>query len=174
MSSRRRHFFAVLVGALTLVLSIAQPAAAHEGDEGTESFLFVRQAIALIVNTPDAHEAIADKINDAIEAPDTHGVDVGLVEEAQVALEAEDIHGTRSLLEQSIGAQPHLGSVDPVPAGEHVDDAAAESVVEPFLDPLDTSRDLDVGTWMVMAGALILVAAGTVIAVKLRPVQETT
>ena len=168
---------ALAFGALVafVVVAAAGPAAAHEGEEGTEAFQFVRQAIALIVNTPDDHEAIADKINDAIEAPDDHGVDIALVEQAQAALDAEDPHQTRTLLEQSIGAAPHLGAADPVAPGEHVDaepDEEEESAAEPFLDPLDTSRDLSGSDWAVMGGALALIALGGAGALALRPAKE--
>ncbi len=153
-----------------LVFLTAAPASAHEGDEGTEAFLFVRQAVALIVNTPDDRDAIADKINDAIEAPDDHGVDVALVEQARTALEAEDIHQARTLLEQSIGASPHLGTADPAGVGDHVDDQPEEeAVVEPFLDPLDTSKPLSGSDWTVLATAGVLAAAGLASATATRP-----
>jgi len=165
---------ALSIGALVafMVVAAAGPVSAHESEEGTEAFLFVRQAIALIVNTPDDHDAIADKINDAIEAPDDHGVDLSFVEDAQAALEAEDLPQARTLLEHSIGAIPHLGASDPVPAGEHVEDAAEEdTAVEPFLDPLDSSRNLSGSDWAVIGGALALIALGAAAAGALRPTK---
>jgi len=162
------------IGTLIAFMAVAAagPVSAHESEEGTEAFLFVRQAIALIVNTPDDHDAITDKVNDAIEAPDDHGVDIAFVEEARTALEAEDLQQTRSLLEHSIGAVPHLGLTDPVPAGEHVDgETEEETAVEPFLDPLDTSRNLSGSDWAVIAGALALVAIGSTAAASLRPAK---
>jgi hypothetical protein len=50
--------------ALTLVAIGAPPAAAHGGDECDDAGVLVRQAIALILNTPDDTMAIENKITD--------------------------------------------------------------------------------------------------------------
>jgi hypothetical protein len=165
-----------MVTVLILLIGSVGTARAHEGEEGTEASLFVQQAIALIVNTPDDLDAIGDKINDAIEAPDQHGVDVSLVEQARTALEAEDIRLARSLLEQSIGARSQLDSSDPPGIDEHLEEAGEtegeESPLEPFLDPLDTGRDLGGGDWFVIGFAAALVLAGAVITTRLRQARK--
>jgi hypothetical protein len=50
--------------ALTLVAIGAPPAAAHGGDECDDAGVLVRQAIALILNTPDDTMAIENMITD--------------------------------------------------------------------------------------------------------------
>jgi len=150
-----------MVAVLAVVVGWAATAAADGGDEGTEASLFVQQAVALIANTPDAHDAIDDKISDAIEAPDQHGVDITLVEQAGIALEADDVHLARSLLEESIGARLHLDASDPVSIDEHLEEANEEGpATAPFLDPLDTSRDVSGGDWAMMGVAIVLILAG--------------
>lgn len=175
-----------IAGALvaTAVVSMVAvgPVWAHgdEDEEGTEAFQFVRQAIALVVNTPDDHDAIADKIADALDAADDHGVDLALVGDAQAALETEDLHQTRTLLESSIGARPHLVADDPGAAGDHLDGAVddlapADEVAAPaILDPLDTRRDLSSGDWVIVAAALAAIGLGTTAAVRLRPEHRPT
>ncbi len=78
--------------------------------------MLVRQAIALIVNTPDNTMSIQDKIDDALKVEKKEGVDLALVQQAKQALAAGDLHQTRTLLARSIGAQPHLsgGTVPPI------------------------------------------------------------
>src|SRR5262245_50080804 len=103
---------ASVLAALTLGLSAA-PAWAHGGDESDDAGVLVRQAIALVVNTPDDEMAIEDKVTDATEAKHTEGVDIALVERAKAALDAGDLHRVRALLEVSIGARAHLSSALP-------------------------------------------------------------
>src|SRR5262245_37545018 len=101
------------------VVALAPTAAwAHGGDENRSAYDSVRQAIALIVNTPGNHEAIDDKIGDALESDDTDRVNLDLVKQAQAAMDREDDHATRRLLEAAIGARVHTGNADPVPIGE--------------------------------------------------------
>jgi hypothetical protein len=75
---------AVLVG--------ARPAAADEPGESTVASELVRQAIALIVNTPGNMEAAEEKIGDALEVDNREGVDIPLVRQADEALAAGDLH----------------------------------------------------------------------------------
>jgi putative ABC transport system ATP-binding protein len=55
----------------------------------------------------------ADRINDALEAEDHEGVDLGRVEQAKAALEAGDMARTELLLEQALGACPGQPVVNP-------------------------------------------------------------
>lgn len=160
------------VGVLAvIVLAGARPAAAHEPGESAEASELVRQAIALIVNTPDDTEAIEDKVADAQEVEDQEGVDVALVRRAGEAYEAGDLHEARTLLERSIGARPHLGGSDVAAIGEVSEGNAArgaEPGEAPILDPLDTGG-IDGGDAVAIAVGAGLVAAGVVLAVLWRP-----
>jgi hypothetical protein len=131
----------------------------------------VRQAVALIVNTPGNMEAIEEKVGDALEVDDQEGVDIALVRRAGDALEAEDLHQARTLLEESIGARPHLGATDVAPIGEVSDDRTArgaEAGEAPILDPLDTS-DLDGGDTAAIGVGIALASAGVLLGWRWRP-----
>ncbi len=69
----------------------------------------LRQAIALIVNTPADMGAIAGKIDDALKARDKAGVNLALVQQAKNTLASNDMHRVRRLLEAAIGARVHTG-----------------------------------------------------------------
>lgn len=78
----RRSIVMATLSFLLAMLVAAGPAAADEPGESDESAQLVREAIALIVNTPGDMEGIEEKIVDALEAPKQQGVDLDLVEEA--------------------------------------------------------------------------------------------
>lgn len=163
----------LLAAVLMTVPAGAGSAAADEPGESTVASELVRQAIALIVNSPGNMAAIEDKVGDALEVEDQQGVDIALVRRAVEALDAEDLHGARTLLERSIGARPHLGSTDVAPIGEISEDRmarGAEAGEAPILDPLDTS-ELDGGdAAAIVVGALFL-AAGVFLGLRWRPVR---
>jgi hypothetical protein len=180
----RRHRPAVVaMGALLVLLFSAEPAAAHEGEQSTEASDLIRQAIALIVNTPNDTMAIEDKINDAINANDKTGVDIAPVQQANDALEAGDLHRARALLEVSIGAQPHLSSALPVDIGKApAAPGAAPSGVNLATgdnpgggladDPLVASRHFDGRTSTMLAVSIALVVVGVVLAIRYRPLRK--
>jgi hypothetical protein len=72
----------LVVLAVAAVVVLPAPAYGHGDDEPDEDFVLVLQAIALIVNTPDNHGAIADKVDDAVAAADSTNVQLPLVERA--------------------------------------------------------------------------------------------
>jgi len=158
----------------------ARPAWAHGDDETTKAGELVRQAIALIVNTPKDTMAIEDKITDALDSHDTEGVNVDLVKQAKDAFDAGDLHQVRALLEVSIGAQPHLSDTDVRPIGETAgpttgaDTEAAvrlatgeETGTNVAIDPLEARRHFDAGTWLVLMATFAV--AGVALAVWFRP-----
>lgn len=154
-----------------VLLAGARPVNADEPGESTVASELVRQAIALIVNTPDDMETIEDKVGDALEVANQVGVDIDLVRQAGDALEQGDLHTARALLERSIGARPHLGATDVAPIGEISEDRTArgaEPGEAPILDPLDTS-DVDGGDTAAIVVGAILALAGVVLGVRWRP-----
>ena len=107
--------------ACAVVLSVvvhAAPAMADEPGESDESRVLVQQAIALIVNVPDDAMAIGERIDDALEAPDTEGTDLAYVEKAKAALSDGDLEQTRDLLQTSIGAGPYVDQGVPPGIGQ--------------------------------------------------------
>jgi len=161
--------------AVATALALAGPAGADEPGESDESAQLVRQAIALIVNTPGDMEGIEDKIVDAQEAQNQEGVDLALVAEAEEAFEREDMHEVRLLLERSIGAQPHSGEQDPLPIGETRGTpgmemaTGAETGIDVVTDELEPDRDLSGTDGLGLVALAALAAAGVWLALRFRP-----
>jgi len=170
---RKRMFVAAI--AVATALTLAGPAGADEPGESDESAQLVRQAIALIVNTPGDMEGIEDKIVDAQEAPNQEGVDLDLVAEAEEAFEREEMHEVRALLERSIGAQPHRGDQDPLPIGETRGSpgmpmaTGAETGTDVAIDELAPDRSLSGSDGLGLAALAVLTGVGVWLAVRFRP-----
>ena len=146
-------------------------AAQAHGTEGSDRASdLVLQAIALIVNEPDNHEMIKDKIQDALKARDTSGVDLELVRAARASLAADQLHRTRSLLERSIGARAHRGGGEPAPIREvgPTPAGAAPGRALPS-DPLPGRSGLDTGDIVVLGAAIVVAAIGVALAIRYRP-----
>ena len=168
-AARAALLVAVVAGAL---LAGAAPAGADEPGESTVASELVRQAIALIVNTPDNMEAAREKVGDALEVDNREGVDIALVRQADEALAADDLHQARTLLEESIGARSHLGATEVAPIGEVSEGPAvgAEAGEAPILDPLDTGG-LDGGDAAALGIGVTVALIGVLLAWRLRPVH---
>jgi hypothetical protein len=95
------------------VAALAAPASAHEGEEKVPARTQVAVADAILRTQPEQIELAADRINDALEAEDHEGVDLGRVKQAKAALEAGDMPRTELLLEQALGACPGEPVVNP-------------------------------------------------------------
>ena len=180
-----------------LLLSGVGSALGHEDDDGSgKSADLVRQAIALIVNTPGDLDAIRDKVDDAGKAQDTSGVELAMVARARSAFDAGDLHQARALLEQSIGAQPHLdvNATEPAPIRETTPTTAETSdgpmgmpnepvpAASPMTmatgdepgaaliaEPLGTRPHLDGEDWALLAGSITLGMAGVWLGLRYRP-----
>jgi hypothetical protein len=154
----------------TVLLTLANSAAwAHEDEDKERAFNLIRQAIALIVNTPGNHHAIEDKIDDALKAEDTSDVQLPLVQQAMDALEADDVHQARRLLEQSIGARVHTSNADPVPIGDHPPLAGAETGTLATVEGMPGRHGLTGGDWVMLVVSLAVGLGGIAWAFRLRP-----
>lgn len=162
----------VLLAALTTAVLVgAVPAMADEPGESTVAHHLVREAIALIVNTPRNMDAVREKVGDALSVDNQKGVDIALVRQADKALAAGDMHEARDLLERSIGARPHQGASDVVPIGEvsqHQMARGGEPGDAPILDPLDTS-DISGADAAALAVGAILALLGILLGWHWRP-----
>lgn len=175
---RARTGMAALAVAVTLAV-MAGPAWGHGNEESTKAGDLVRQAIALIVNTPKNRMAIEDKVNDALTSKRPEGVNLELVTEAKTALGAGNLHRARALLEVAIGARPHMTSAEvlPIPqtagppGGAEVAGlvTGAESGTNVAADALAARRRFDAGTWLALAATLIVALGGVALAVRYRP-----
>lgn len=92
---------------------VASPALAHEGEEKVPARTQVQVADAILRTQPERMDLAADRINDALEAEDHAGVDLGRVEQAKAALAAGDMPKTELLLEQALGACPGAPVANP-------------------------------------------------------------
>ena len=162
----------LVLAALTATVVIgAASVAADEPGESTMAHHLVREAIALIVNTPGDMEAIREKVGDALEVEDQEGVDIAMVRQADEALAAGDMHEARVLLERSIGARSHVGTSDVAPIGEvseHRMARGGEPGDAPILDPLDTS-EIQGGDAAAVATGAVLALAGILLGWRWRP-----
>lgn len=169
-----------LVAALVLVLGLGVgTAAADEEDESDEAKVLVLQAIALVVNTPEKDEAIAERIEDALAAAHPEGADLALVEEAEEALAAGDMGRTRSLLEEAIGAGPFVGGGSPQPIRETSGEPGApafavggESGTAVVLDEYDPGGRLDGGDWLLVVFSAVTAVGGALLAWRWRPADS--
>lgn len=103
------------VAAGLLLVVPAGSALAHGDEEQVPAKTLLQQAIALLRGQPEEVRAIEDKIRDALEAEDTDGVDLALVERAAAAFDEGDLHLAQDLLEEAIGAAPHRVVTTPNP-----------------------------------------------------------
>jgi hypothetical protein len=92
---------ALLTGLILLLP--AAPALAHGGGDSNQSRVLVLDALSYLANQPAGYEdSVTDKVGDALDAPDTQGVDLDKVAAAQQALKAGDMDQVRTLLQASL------------------------------------------------------------------------
>jgi hypothetical protein len=158
---RNSRFAWRLLAALAAVLALAVVPAAHAvADDGEESKVaaeLVLQAIGLIANDEPAMTA-AEKVDDALNAPDKHGVAMDLVGQAKTALDAGDTRQARSLLADSLGKPAESERV----TGE-------ETGTTTVSDPLDPRDLYGASTWILSAISLVVALAGVALAIRYRP-----
>jgi hypothetical protein len=111
--ARRLGLLGGLVGAFLAAAAVTAPALAHEGEEDVPARTQVQTAVAILRTQPEQLDLAADRINDATEAEDKEGVDIGRVEQAKQTLEAGDMAKTELLLEQALGGCPGAPVVNP-------------------------------------------------------------
>ncbi len=154
----------------SLLLALMPGVASAHGDEDTgRSYDLVRQAIALIVNTPGDMDAITDKINDALGAENRDRVQIPLVQQAKAALESNDMHQVRALLERSIGAKVHIGPAEPVPIGEPAPATGAETGTVAAIDAMSGRGNVNGGDWIMLALSVAAGLGGVALSLRMRP-----
>ncbi len=168
----RRALPAVMIAIVVLGIG-AVPAFARDDGGSDSAGVLVRQAIAHLVHDPNNTMAAGEKIDAAINAVDTSGVDIALVTQAATALGQGNVHGARSLLERSIGARPHLGGSDPQPIREvPTFSVGAETGIDVVTDPLAPYRTLGGGDVAALAALVALGALGACLAMRFRPRRD--
>lgn len=151
----RRACTAVLTGLLLLLP--AAPARAHGEGDSDQSRVLVLDALTYLANKPTGYmDEVTDKVGDALEAPDTAGVNLTKVKAAQRALKRNDMMQVRSLLQASLA--PMTGPV----TGE---DPGTTTMPDPL-----TVHTSWAGSATVLAGvSAAAVLAGLVLAWRWRP-----
>lgn len=146
------------------------------GHDGQDAKDLVLQAIALIVNTPDDHEAIEHRIEEALEASDHEDVDLEHVTHAAEALEKDDLRATRDFLQSAIGAGPFVGTGEPKPIREGTGEpghpayaVGGESGTVVVLDEYRPDRGLDAGNLVLVLLSAAAVIGGGLLAWWFRP-----
>ncbi len=153
---------AVLLGCLS-----AGPAWADE-EESQQASVLVEQAIALIANKA-GDERVAERIRDALAAPDKNRVDLAKVSEAREVIERPGEEPgaesqARALLLDSIG-----GKLPSAPQGGRPA-TGAETGTSIILDELRPAAGIrDRGDVAVLILALAAILAGTYLARRRRP-----
>jgi hypothetical protein len=137
------------------------------------AFDLVRQAIGLIVNTPDDTAAIEDKIDDALHAEDKSDVKMPPVEQAMEALDGGDLDQTRLLLEVAIGARSATGS-EPVSMGNAPPVTGEATGTLAATDPMPGRGGLNGGDWVLLAASVVVGLFGVATAFWLRPASAPT
>lgn len=156
----------LLLAAILILALVPGPARADDGDEPSDrAYDLVRQAIALIVNTPGDTMAVQVRIDDAAKAKDPSGVDLPLVRKAGQAFGAGDRHQARALLERSIGARVHTGPAEPVPIGK-VPVVGAETGTVAAVDPLPGRGRLTAGDWALLSVSVAVGLMGLALSVR--------
>lgn len=173
-----RRFVIAGVAAVGFAMAAAVPAVANgpHDNESDEPRALVLQAISLIVNTPDEVHEIEERLEHALEAPHTEGVDLTLVEEAAAALEDHDLRRTRELLETSIGAGPFVGHGVPRPIRELSEDPdqpgfaiGGETGTTVVLDEYRAEAALDGGEVALLIVSAAGITLGGLLAWRFRP-----
>jgi hypothetical protein len=166
-----RQVYRSLAALVVVAIAATAPGVAwgHGGEDTERAYDLTRQAIALIVNTPDDMDAIEDKVNDAIEAKNASDVQIPLVEQAKATMEAGDMHQTRTLLEKAIGARVHTSTADPVPMGEPAPATGSETGTVAAIDALPGRDGVSNLDWVMLALSAVVLVGGFVLSVRLRP-----
>lgn len=136
-SGKRRTaipIIAVVVAVMGAVVLTPLPALAHGGTDEADAVDLVEQALAIVVNSPDAAGEALERIEAALaeEAGEPTGeLDVASLELAVGALETGDLHGAEDALVAALGIDPHaqvderVEAVEESPSGSTADPAAA-------------------------------------------------
>ncbi|MFC4337461.1 hypothetical protein [Salininema proteolyticum] len=163
--------------ALIAAIALASGAASAHGGEDADpdpAYELVRQSLSLMVNTPDDAEGIANRVDEALVAEDTEGVDMALVSRASEELDNGDMAVARELLERSIDIRPSPEgsppSHEPAPNTSPVEDPADTPAV---LDEYRSDRSLDGLEGVLFAASFAAIVSGAALTWRMRKEEWT-
>lgn len=172
---------AVVIAALVFVAGPAQASGGH-GEESRVSAVLVLQAISVIANDGSA-DPVAEKLNDALAAPDKKGTDLVKVKQALSLVEgsatsadgAKDLGRARAIMVTAIAVRAATGygeMPEPGMVGKDVSPYASgsETGTITVLDGFTPARGISDGGDVILLGLAILVlGAGVFLSRKWRP-----
>lgn len=164
-----------LIGLSLLMVAAASAvgASAHgAGDTSNKAADYVRQCLAYMENLPGSMAAMdmaEDKMHDAMDAPDTMGVDMQDVAEAHTEYHNGDMSMTVAYLEAAIGVQPGVGDIPAANVPMNMQPVTGAQPGNAFIaTPLDGVRSFSgVNLWALVASIAALVC-GAVLALRSR------
>ena len=177
---RRMRRSAVLLLVVGLVLFLPAPALANE-EETEEARLLVLQSVALIANEAPV-DAVIERIEDALAAPDPSGTDLpavkralGLVERSASEDDPADLQRAREILVAAVDARFATGygeipRPDAVGEGESPYATGAETGTTAVLDELRPAWGItDGGDLVLLILSALAIGAGLYLAHRWRP-----
>ena len=161
MASLFARIMAVAAIGLLGPLVAAAPASAHGGDETTEGYLLVQQALGHLAHdtTMSGVELAMEKVDDALATGNQKGVNVAELKQGKAALKVGDVAKARTLLQGSI--RDALASLAPATGNE-----TGTRQVEPGLSGRSGLRAQD---WALLAGSVAVLLLGVWLAFRFRP-----
>ena len=148
-SGRRPSGIAMIAVVVTVIGAIAwasPPALGHGSDEEATTVALVEQALAIVVNSPDAVGEALERVEAALAEEDeepTGELDIASLELAAAALKTGDLHDAEDALVAALGIDPHADADKPAETVEELpSESSADATAEGTADP-DVAADRD-------------------------------
>ena len=156
-----------LVLTVLVVSWAALPALAHGGEGESASVNLVEEALAIVVNTPDATGEALERVEEALEAEEVESsgeLDVAALDDAAGALEEGRLHDAEDALVEALGQDPHARPAEPVSfSSAAADEGATAASLHGLTDRVDGGlRTPSAGGWTAIGLAVIAAAIGWV------------
>ena len=154
----------LVVGVFMTMTASAAPAWAHGAGETTEGYVLIQQALANLAYS-SGHTGLLlamEKVDDALRTKDQDGVDVAQLKQAEAALQADRVGPARALLQQSIT----------VAVSRLVPATGEQTGTNLVLTPMRGRGGLTGQDWGFGVASLLMVLAGTALALRFRPADN--
>jgi hypothetical protein len=149
------------IGLLLATFVSVPPARADGEGETTKGYLLVQQALGHLAHDTGMSgiDLAMEKVDDALETDDQEGVDVAELEQGMAALEAGDVDGARTLLQDSI--QQAITALPPATGSQ-----TGTLIVPPELSGRPNIRTQD---WVLVSASILALALGVWLTFLFRP-----